>query len=154
MSLSIDSLADSYLNQAQNTNSTANLENKLNKDMSNTTDEELMEVCKEFESYFTEQVFKAMMKMVPEEEETSASTSQLKNYYKESLISEYAKSSSEGQGLGIAKMMYEQMKRNLNNEIPKVNVADTTTTESTEVNASEENGKSGAAITAKDLNLK
>lgn len=154
MSLSIDSLADSYLNQAQNTNSTANLENKLNKDMSNTTDEELMEVCKEFESYFTEQVFKAMMKMVPEEEETSASTSQLKNYYKESLISEYAKSSSEGQGLGIAKMMYEQMKRNLNNEIPKVNVADTTTTESTEANASEENGKSGAAITAKDLNLK
>ncbi len=112
MALSIDALTNTYLEQAQNSSSTNGLKNTLSSNLNNATDDELMDACKEFETYFTEQVFKAMEKMIPESESTSASNSQLKDYYKEQIIKEYAEASTEGQGLGIAQMMYEQMKRN------------------------------------------
>ena len=39
------------------------LEDKINnKDLSKATDDELMEVCKDFESYFLEQMLKSMVK--------------------------------------------------------------------------------------------
>ncbi len=48
---------------------------------------------------------------MPENEEHDNSTKQLTGYYQDQMISEYAKQSSQGEGLGIAQMMYEQMKR-------------------------------------------
>ena len=115
MSISVDSLNAMYDMNAANSQNTNKLEGALARDYSKATDDELMEVCREFEAYFTEQVFKAMQKMVPKnEEENSGGMSQLKDYYTDMMISEYAKHSSEGQGLGIAQMMYEQMKRNYN----------------------------------------
>ncbi|MGN0169778.1 MAG: rod-binding protein [Lachnospiraceae bacterium] len=112
MSVTIDSLAGAYTQAAAGDAVSQKLEKNLKSDLSNASDEELMDVCKEFEAYFTEQVFKAMEKMVPESEETSASNRQLKEYYKDQMIKEYASASAEGQGLGIAQMMFEQMKRN------------------------------------------
>ncbi|MBQ5917021.1 MAG: rod-binding protein, partial [Lachnospiraceae bacterium] len=82
---------------------------------SKSTDDELMKVCKEFEAYFTEQVFKSLERMVPESDEESSSTSSYMDYFGDMLTQEYAKSSTEsnnGKGLGIAQMLYEQMKRN------------------------------------------
>ena len=67
---------------------------------------------------FTEQVFKTMEKMVPESEDSSSSTSYV-SMFKDTLIQEYASLSSEsngGDGLGIAQMLYEQMKRNYSND--------------------------------------
>lgn len=112
MSISLDSL--SSLNQiGTDIGSTSGLEDSLNGDLSNASDDQLMDVCRDFESYFTEQVFKAMEKMVPtNEEDSSGSSGQMMDYYKDSLIEQYAKQSSEGDGLGIAQMLYEQMKRN------------------------------------------
>lgn len=112
MSLTIDNLSSVY-----NTNNTSNTTNKLEEtlagDLSKATDDELMEVCKDFESYFTEQMFKAMQKMVPESNnDISASTKQMQDYYKEQMVQAFAESSTEGQGLGIAQTLYEQMKRN------------------------------------------
>lgn len=112
MAISVDSLAGQYTQAAAGSQASQRLENSLQGDLSNATDKELMDVCKEFEAYFTEQVFKAMEKMVPEHEETSASNAQLKDYYKGELIKQYAEASTEKNGLGIAQMMYEQMKRN------------------------------------------
>lgn len=112
MTNSIDSLAGAYAQAATGSQTSQQLQNSLQSDLSKATDKELMDVCKEFEAYFTEQVFKAMEKMVPESETTSASNSQLKDYYKGELIKQYAKSSTEQNGLGIAQMLYEQMKRN------------------------------------------
>jgi len=108
---------DNYLSmQTSYANSVSNLtkyDSTLSRDYKNATEEDLMAACKEFESYFVEQMFKAMHKMVPESEMTSSSTKTLKNYYEEQLISKYAKeSTNQGEGLGIAKMLYEQMKRN------------------------------------------
>ncbi|MEG0962390.1 MAG: rod-binding protein [Lachnospiraceae bacterium] len=111
MSLSVDSLSSLY---NTDTSTTSNkLEETLHTDLSEATDDQLMDVCKDFESYFTEQMFKAMQKMVPESSnETSASNKQLQDYYKEQMIQNFSESSSQGEGLGIAQVLYEQMKRN------------------------------------------
>lgn len=110
MSISIDNYSDNLLDMySDKASSTKKLEDSLSKDYSSSNDDELMEVCKEFEAYFTEQVFKALQKMVPEDEESS-STSTL-DYFKDTLIQEYAKSATDGDGLGLAQMLYESMKR-------------------------------------------
>ena len=72
-----------------------------------------MGVCKEFEAYFTEQVFKSMKKMVPESDEKSSGSSAL-DMFEDLLTQEYAKNGAENGGLGIAQMLFEQMKRNYN----------------------------------------
>lgn len=93
--------------------STSVLKDKLNNtDFSNATDEELMEACKSFEAYFVEQAFKGMEKMIPKDDDKSSSASYTE-MFKDKLYQEYADSATErGDGLGIAKMLYEQMKRN------------------------------------------
>lgn len=112
MSLSLDGI-NPYGNYNMDTTSTGKLEETLNSDLSKATDDELMSVCRDFESYFVEQMFKAMQKMVPESEENvSASTKQLKDYYKEQMTQSYAEQASEEGGFGIAQVLYEQMKRN------------------------------------------
>ena len=51
--------------------------------------------------------------MVPESsQEMSSSTKQLQDYYKEQMTQSFAEQSTESGGLGIAQMLYEQMKRN------------------------------------------
>ena len=104
-------LQNSFDSTMQKT-ATNQLENQLKKNYTSSTDDELMDVCREFESYFTEQVFKSMYKMIPETQSKDNATKQLKEYFQDQMLSEYAKQSSEGEGLGIAQMMYEQMKRN------------------------------------------
>jgi len=116
MSISIDSLNLNNIYNSQNNSSTNALENKLDQDFANATSDELMDVCREFESYFTEQMFKSMQKMVPESEEVSSSTKQLQDYFKDEMIKGYAEQSANGEGLGLAQMLYEQMKRNYNIE--------------------------------------
>lgn len=98
---------------AKSVNNTAKVSETAGKDYSKATDKELMDACKEFESYFVEQMFSAMRKMVPESEFTSSSNKMMRDYYQDSLNKEYANSLTErGEGIGLAKMLYEQMKRN------------------------------------------
>lgn len=98
--------------------STSDLEKTLGSgDLSNATDEELMDVCKDFEAYFIEQMFKSMEKMVPkdEDEEESSSMSSMTDYFKDEMMNKYAEiaaDSNGGNGFGIAQTLYEQMKRN------------------------------------------
>ncbi len=82
------------------------------------TDEELMEACKEFEAYFIEMVMKEMKKMVPENDITDPTTKQLTDYFKESMMSEYASDMAENGTLGLAQTLYEQMKVNVGERIP------------------------------------
>lgn len=107
-----------YMDSVSNTSASASeLEKTLGSgDLSNASDDELMQVCKDFESYFIEQMFKSMEKMIPkdEDEDESSSMSSMTDYYKEEMMSKYAEYASEsngGQGLGIAQTLYEQMKR-------------------------------------------
>lgn len=116
-----------YMDSVSDTSSsTSELEKTLGSgDLSNASDDELMQVCKDFESYFIEQMFKSMEKMIPkdEDEDESASMSSMTDYYKEEMMSKYAEYASEsdgGKGLGIAQTLYEQMKRTYgSSELPE-----------------------------------
>ena len=95
--------------------STSAITNSLDKDYSNSSDEELLDACKEFESYFIEQVLKqAEESLLMNEDEDSGSISQVKTYAKEGLITQYAKMISDSGSIGLANKLYEQMKRNYN----------------------------------------
>ena len=75
----------------------------------NATDEELMQVCKDFESYLVEQVFKSMEKTVQRSEEEE---NEYMQYFGDNLYQEYASNISDKGDLGIAQTLYESMKRN------------------------------------------
>ncbi|HWT73942.1 MAG TPA: rod-binding protein [Mobilitalea sp.] len=109
MDISIGS-GSQYYSTANTSNSakTDNIESTLKN--SSATDEELMNACKSFESYLLEQVFKGMEKTVmkSDEEEQNDYLAQ----FGDKLYEEYADSATENQGLGIAQMLYDSMKRN------------------------------------------
>lgn len=115
MSLSMDGLASYYMNSASNASNASSIEKKVgNKDLSNASDDGLMDVCKQFEAYFVEQMFKAMEATVPESESSDAGMTTMKDYYKEQIIQQYASDATQGDGFGLAQTLYEQMKRNYN----------------------------------------
>lgn len=89
------------------------LQNKISgADYSRATDDELLDACKQFEAYFIEQMYKGMLKTIPESEETSNYTSTIMDYYKDQMIQGMAEETSKQSGLGLAQLLYEQMKRN------------------------------------------
>ena len=109
----ISNLTDYYTSvtgQAKATELASSLSNKAENAK---TDDELMSVCKQFESYLLEQVFKNMEKTVMKnDEDKDASTENLVDYFRGQAIQELATQSTEKQGLGIAQQLYEQLRRN------------------------------------------
>lgn len=108
------SYMDLYTQSAKDAANASELDGQWDKDYSNSTDEELLEACKEFEAYFVEQMFKEMAKTIPESEEISSYASGIKEYFQGNLLQEIASDSTEQNSLGLAQMLYEQMKRNYN----------------------------------------
>ncbi|WP_066712070.1 hypothetical protein [Clostridium sp. Marseille-P299] len=111
MSISIgsDSLYTSTLASSGKSSKTSQLENTLNKDLSNATDEELLESCKSFETYLVEQVVKQVKKsMVSSEEDENTYLT----YFGDTLYEEVAEQITESGQLGIANQLFEAMKRN------------------------------------------
>lgn len=101
-----------YLNQQTESITSKKMQDTVSKDYAKASDEELLDVCKQFEAYFMEQVFKQMEKTIIKDEASSGQTSALVDYFKDTALQELTKTSTETQGLGIAQMLYEQMKRN------------------------------------------
>lgn len=97
---------DLYASQAKS----SQLENTLKGDYSKAKDEELMDACKQFEAYFLEQVFKEMQKTIPRSEESSDNS--MVDFFKDQSLQQIARESTEQNSLGLAQMLYEQMKRN------------------------------------------
>ncbi|MCR5486006.1 MAG: rod-binding protein [Lachnospiraceae bacterium] len=112
----------SYLNSlagsAASSAGTDKLKGRLGGIGKDSKDDQLMEACKEFEAYFVEQMFKEMQKTVPKNVLDSGSNKQLVDYFKDSLTQEYAKEAVGQQSLGLAQMLYEQMKRNYSGVSP------------------------------------
>lgn len=96
------------LNSISRDSNNIDLENKL-KNIS-ASDKELMDACKSFESYMIEQVFKEMKKTVKSEDDDN----DYMKYFSDILYEEYAGKATENQEIGIAKMLFESMKRNNN----------------------------------------
>lgn len=110
MSISIGDLSN-YVDTSRETAANSKLQNTLSKDLSASSDDELMEVCKDFEAYFIEQVLKEVEKTVSTDEENSYAA-QVKNIFKDNMIQTVSEQIGEQSGNSFAQMMYEQMKRN------------------------------------------
>ncbi|MBQ7955035.1 MAG: rod-binding protein [Lachnospiraceae bacterium] len=103
--------ADIYTKQQNQTAS--KLETELDADFTQKTEDELMDACKEFEAYFLEMMFKEMMNTIPKDEDSASSyASGMMDYYQDSMLRELAGQSTESSPMGLAQMLYEQMKRN------------------------------------------
>jgi len=93
----------------ETSNTTKKLESKLkDNNLDKMPDEELMEACKSFETYFVEQVIKAMRKTIPNNEEKN----DYMNYFGDMLYEKYSENITDSGELGIAQVLYESMKRN------------------------------------------
>ena len=80
-----------------------------NLDVEDASDEELLEACKSFETYFIEQVIKEAKKTIKDEDEKE---NQYLEYFGDNMVHEYAEMISESGDLGIAQSLFESMKRN------------------------------------------
>ncbi len=111
MSIGLSSeLLFTQMQNSKNDTKTTKLQNKLtgiNSDSA--TDEELMEVCKEFEAYLVEQVFDRMKDAMTDSEEEE---SDYLNYFGDMMYQEYANTIAENGELGLAQQLYESMKQN------------------------------------------
>lgn len=98
--------------QAAQQYGTSALENKIkNADFTEAKDDELLEACKSFESYFVEQVIKEVEKTVKSDDGDSYA-SQMTDYFKDSVIQNISDKIVDQSGTSLAKSLYEQMKRN------------------------------------------
>lgn len=134
MSMDVSGIT-SMLNQTGMTNATnsANsaktdsLTNSVNGLSSNSTEEELMEVLKDFESYFIEQMIKQMKETFTDEDEESSMASQYTDTFMDYAIEDVADMLLEEVGGNMTQQLFEQMKRNYN--IPTVEEVKNTATE-------------------------
>ena len=109
----ISSLTEYYTSVTGETKATELARNLSGKAENASTDDELMDVCKQFESYMLEQVFKHMDKTVMRNDDgKDASTENLFDFFRGQAIQDLASQSTEKQGLGIAQQLYEQLRRN------------------------------------------
>lgn len=110
-STGVNEYYNNYQNQVSSVSANA-LEKTLGQVGEETTEEELMSACKEFEAYFIEQIYKGMEKTIMKADEDDSSSGYM-DYFKDMQTQEYAKlASQQGEGIGLASQLYEQMKRN------------------------------------------
>ncbi len=93
------------------------VKNNINKVSSDTTSDELMEVCKDFVSYFVEEILKEIKEnLTNDEEDEDGSTAMLTDFHMESAIETISDAMMDQSGLNFTQQLYEQMKRNYNIE--------------------------------------
>ncbi len=113
MSLSVSSditaVMDRYNKQTAANSRADSLEKSLKGDLSNASDEELMNVCKSFEAYLLEQVLTDVKEaIVPKQEKENPYLSM----FGDKLYEEYSKMIADSGDLGIAQKLFDAMKRN------------------------------------------
>lgn len=117
--MSIDGIA-SFVDTGKNTaaaNNASSLQGSLKNISSESTDEELLQVCKDFESYFVEELLKEVKEsMLDEDEEQDSSISTLTDYHMDSVIELMADELVDEVGTNFTQQLFEQMKRNYNIE--------------------------------------
>ena len=112
MDIGTSSLYTDYITSTASNSKASALTSKSQTDYSNASDEELMDVCKEFESYFLEKIFYAMIDSTKlfSDEEDSSYASKMVDYFKDTAVQTIASQATEQGTLGIAQTLYEQMK--------------------------------------------
>lgn len=110
----VSSVYADYMTSQASGNKAATLQSKLENSSTSANDDELKAACREFESYFTEQVFNAMIETtkVFSDEDEDGYASKMVDYFKDFAVQELCDQVTDGEGIGIANTLYEQMKRN------------------------------------------
>lgn len=119
MSFSIDGISSMLDMTTSNVsaNQAASLKNSINGTSASKTEEELMEVCKDFASYFVEEILKEVKEnMTMEDEEQDSSLQTLTDFHMDSAIELVSDQVLDQVGEGFTQQLYEQMKRNYNIE--------------------------------------
>lgn len=111
----ISSLIDTGKNAAA-ANNAASLQNSLQGISSDSTEEELLQACKDFESYFVEEILKEVKENLTDDEEEDSSISTLTDFHMDSVIELMADELVDEVGMNFTQQLYEQMKRNYNIE--------------------------------------
>lgn len=114
----ITSMLNQTATQSANTSKSDGLKNSVNGLSSESTEEELMEVLKDFESYFIEQIIKKMKDTFTDDDEESSVASQYTDTFMDYAIEDVADILLEEVGGNMTQQLFEQMKRNYN--IPTV----------------------------------
>ena len=134
ISNNLSGLNSLYTDSTTYSSKTSSLENTLNySDLSTADSDKLMSVCKDFEEYFVEQMVKSMVKMASVDGSSDADDysslfglssdsddsylSSMSSYYGSQMVTKLTESlcdDTNGNGIGLAKTLYEQMKRNYN----------------------------------------
>lgn len=134
ISNNLSGLNSLYTDSTTYSSKTSSLENTLNNsDLSKADSDKLMSVCKDFEEYFVEQMVKSMVKMASVDGSSDADDysslfglssdsddsylSSMSSYYGSQMVTKLTESlcdDTNGNGIGLAKTLYEQMKRNYN----------------------------------------
>lgn len=98
------------INNIQVHNDPTLLQKKVESAAKKMEDEKLKEVCKEFESIFLSTMLKEMKKTIPDDGliEKGMGTEIFEDMYIDEISQEVSK---DGDGIGIAKMLYEQFNK-------------------------------------------
>ncbi len=102
--LDISSIYNTYNNIGSVSGSS--LQNKLDNMDSESDDKKLMEVCKDFESYFVQKIIEESKKTLENTDEQG----EYMQYFSNMLNETYADAITEGGGLGLAQQLYDSMK--------------------------------------------
>lgn len=112
----MSSLVDTSKNAAA-ANNASSLQSSLSNIFSDSSEEELLQVCKDFESYFVEELLKEVKdSMLSEDDNEDSSISTLKDYHMDSVIELVADEVVDEVGTNFTQQLFEQMKRNYNIE--------------------------------------
>lgn len=125
MSMINSSTIDTTLEQAKYTKKAQELEKFKtslssvdSKELTIEEDTKLKEMCKEFEQYFVKEMYKSMKKTI--NYDNFMGYSQGEEIFSDMLDDKYAESAAENGSLGLAKMLYNQLKTQNSSKVDNI----------------------------------
>ena len=114
--MDISSISTNYTvaNADKSAEQSNSLQSSLKNISSDSSEEQLKGVIKDFESYFVEEVIKEVKKnLLPDDEEKDASLSTMTDYTMDFAVEKIADELIDQVGGNFTQSLYEQMKRNI-----------------------------------------
>ena len=115
--MDISSISTNYTvaNADKSAEQSNSLQSSLKNISSDSSEEQLKGVIKDFESYFVEEVIKEVKKnLLPDDEDKDASLSTMTDYTMDFAVEKIADELIDQVGGNFTQSLYEQMKRNYN----------------------------------------
>jgi flagellar protein FlgJ len=150
MDMSIDktSLYSQYSAVTNNNSSALDAAKSIN--AKDSTDEELLDACKQFEQYFIRQVMKEMKNTIPKD--SLIGDNEYMNMFEDQMLDAMAETISDNVKLGLAEQMYDNLRLQYNtSNIRRVDDAATT---AEALSATAEAKASSAAVEAEEEETK